>query len=83
MTDSVTPPRSTRPAAVARHATRRSGDVQRYTVDLDRDQRRTLNLLAAEWETDKSKIVRTLLYLVEADADLQARVKAEIFDGAA
>jgi len=71
--------RSTRPAQVERRAARRSGDVQRYTVDLDREQRRTLALVAAEWEVDKSKIVRTLLYLLEADATLRARVQAEIF----
>jgi hypothetical protein len=74
-----TSPRSTRPSQVDRRATRRNSDVQRYTVDLDREQRRTLALVAAEWEVDKSKIVRTLLYLLEADASLRARVQAEIF----
>lgn len=69
----------TRPAQVDRHATRRNSDVQRYTVDLDREQRRTLSLVAAEWDIEKSKIVRTLLYLLEADPTLRARVHAEIF----
>jgi hypothetical protein len=36
-------------------------------------------LWAAQWEVDKSKIVRTLLYLLEADPSLRARVQAEIF----
>lgn len=71
--------KSTRPAAVDRKATKRSGDVQRYTVDLDREQRRTLALCSAEWEIDKSKIVRTLIYLLEADPKLRERVQEEIF----
>jgi hypothetical protein len=80
MTDSPDArPSATRPAPVGRHAPRRNGDVQRYTVDLNREQRRTLALVAAEWETDKSKIVRTLLFLLDADPELRARVKAEIF----
>ena len=63
MTDSTSTPsdeqpvRSTRPAQVGRRAPRRNGDIQRYTIDLDREQRRTLALVAAEWEIDKSKIV--------------------------
>lgn len=69
----------TRPAQADRRAPRRNGDVQRYTVDLSRDQRRTLALWAAEWEVDKSKIIRTLVYLLEADPTLRARVQAEIF----
>lgn len=73
------PARSTRPAQVGRRAPRRNGDIQRYTIDLDREQRRTLALVAAEWEIDKSKIVRTLLYLLEADPALRARVQEEIF----
>lgn len=71
--------RATRPASVERRATRRTSDVQRYTVDLDREQRRTLALVAAEWEVDKSKIVRTLIYLLEADPQIRARVQAELF----
>lgn len=71
--------RTTRPATVDRHAQRRTSDVQRYTIDLDREQRRTLALVAAEWEVDKSKVVRTLLYLLEADPNLRARVQGEIF----
>lgn len=71
--------RSTRPANAGRRAPKRNGDVQRYTIDLDREQRRTLALVAAEWETDKSKIVRTLIFLLEADAGLRGRVRAEIF----
>lgn len=70
---------STRPSAADRRATRRSADIQRYTVDLNRAQRRTLAVWAAEWEVDKSKIVRTLLYLLDADPALRARVQAELF----
>lgn len=71
--------KATRPAVADRRAARRNADVQRYTVDLSRDQRRTLALWAAEWEVDKSKIIRTLVYLLEADPTLRARVQAEIF----
>lgn len=81
--DEATPdagtPFRTRPAQADRRASRRNPDVQRYTVDLDREQRRTLALLSAEWEVDKSKIVRTLLYLLEADESLRDRVQAEMF----
>lgn len=72
-------PARTRPSQVSHRAARRNGDVQRYTVDLDREQRRTLALCAAEWEVDKSRIVRTLLYLLESDASLRDRVQAELF----
>jgi hypothetical protein len=70
----------TRPNLVTHRAARRNGDVQRYTVDLDREQRRTLALCAAEWEVDKSRIVRTLLYLLESDDSLRERVQQELFD---
>lgn len=73
------PVKQTRPTNVERKAVRRNNDVQRYTVDLDREQRRTLALCSAEWEIDKSKIVRTLIYLLEADPKLRARVQEEIF----
>lgn len=70
---------TTRPVSVGHRAPKRNGDVQRYTIDLDRDLRKTLALAAADWEVDKSKIVRTLLYLFEADVQLRNRVKEEIF----
>lgn len=69
----------TRPANVPHRAARRNSDVQRYTVDLDREQRRTLALCAADWEVDKSRIVRTLLYLLEADEQVRSRVQQELF----
>lgn len=69
----------TRPLQVSHRAAKRNADVQRYTVDLDRDQRRTLAMFAAEWEVDKSRIVRTLLYLLEADESLRGRVQQELF----
>lgn len=72
-------PSRTRPQQVSHRAARRNSDVQRYTVDLDREQRRTLALCAAEWEVDKSRIVRTLLYLLESDASLRDRVMQELF----
>lgn len=69
----------TRPLQVTHRAARRNGDIQRYTVDLDREQRRTLALCAADWEVDKSRIVRTLLYLLESDVSLRERVQQELF----
>lgn len=70
---------STRPNQVPRQAKKRGNDIQRYTVDLDRAQRRTLALWSAEWEVDKSKIIRTLIYLLEADAELRTRVQNELY----
>ena len=69
----------TRPAQVSHRAAKRNTDVQRYTVDLDREQRRALALYAADWEVDKSKIIRTLLFLLEADETLRERVRQELF----
>jgi len=74
-------PNATRPNQAHRVAAKRNADVQRYTVDLDREQRRTLALCAAEWEVDKSRIVRTLLYLLESDQQLRDRVQEELFQG--
>jgi hypothetical protein len=70
---------NTRPNNVPRQAKKRSNDVQRYTVDLDRTQRRSLALWSAEWEVDKSKIVRTLIYLLEADPEIRSKVQGELF----
>lgn len=79
MSDTDETPRATRPANAPRKAARRNAAVQRYTVDLDKDQRRTLALYAAEWEVDKSRIIRTLLYLLEAEQSLRDRVQDELF----
>lgn len=70
---------NTRPNSVSRQAKKRGGDIQRYTVDLSREQRRALALWSAEWEVDKSKIVRTLIYLLEADKEIRNRVQNELF----
>jgi hypothetical protein len=70
---------NTRPNLASRQAKKRGSDVQRYTVDLDRAQRRTLSLWSAEWEVDKSKVIRTLIYLLEADPKLRERVHNELF----
>lgn len=71
--------KNTRPAIAPRKAARRNAAVQRYTVDLDKDQRRALALYAAEWDVDKSRIIRTLLYLLEAEQSLRDRVQDELF----
>jgi len=70
----------TRPASAERRAARRSNSVARYTVDLDRDQRKILADCAFDWGVDRSRIIRTLLYLLEADSSLRARVERELFD---
>lgn len=62
-----------------RQTKKRGSDIQRYTVDLDRAQRRALSLWSAEWEVDKSKVIRTLIYLLEADPKLRERVQSELF----
>lgn len=77
--DPQSAPGRTRPTQVPRRAAHRNGDVQRYTVDLGREQRRTLALCAADWEVDKSRIIRTLLYLLEADTAIRERVQQELF----
>jgi len=71
---------ATRPTQANHRAARRNGDVQRYTVDLAREQRRALALCAADWEVDKSRIIRTLIYLLEADTTLRDRVQQELFN---
>ena len=71
---------TTRPTQASHRAARRNGDVQRYTVDLAREQRRALALCAADWEVDKSRIIRTLIYLLEADNSLRDRVQQELFN---
>jgi hypothetical protein len=71
---------TTRPTQASHRAARRNGDVQRYTVDLAREQRRALALCAADWEVDKSRIIRTLIYLLEADNSLRERVQEELFN---
>ena len=70
----------TRPASADRRAARRSTNVARYTVDLDREQRKILADCAFDWAVDRSRIIRTLLYLLEADASLRARVERELFN---
>lgn len=65
--------------AFSRRAMRREADIQRYTVDLEKPQRKALAMWAAEWEVDKSNIVRSLLYLLETDSDTRARVQSILF----
>jgi hypothetical protein len=59
---------------------RRSSDLQRYTVDLEKQHRKALAMWAVEWEVDKSNIVRGLLLLLEADADIRSKLQAILFD---
>lgn len=66
------------PARRGTAGTRKAEGTQRFTVDLDREQRRTLSVFAAEWEVDKSTVVRTLLYLLEADPSLRERLQQEL-----
>lgn len=66
-------------SSFGRRAMRREADIQRYTVDLEKPQRKALAMWAAEWEVDKSNIVRSLLYLLETDSDTRARVQSILF----
>jgi hypothetical protein len=36
-------------------------------------------MCSAEWEVDKLKVIRTLIYLLEADPKLRERVQSELF----
>lgn len=67
------------PNGFDRRAVRRNAEVQRYTVDLDKSQRRALAMWAAEWDVDKSNIVRSLLYLMETDSDTRAKLQSILF----
>jgi hypothetical protein len=58
---------------------RKSGELQRYTVDLEKQHRKALAMWAVEWEVDKSNIVRGLLLLLEADSDVRSRLQSIIF----
>lgn len=71
----------TRPAVASRKARRpkEARKVTRYTLDLEREQHAFLRLYALQNETEASKVMRTLLYLLEADASLQQRVYGELF----
>lgn len=58
---------------------RKYGELQRYTVDLEKQHRKALAMWAVEWEVDKSNIVRGLLLLLEADSDVRSKLQSIIF----
>jgi len=68
-----------RPVGVERRALKREGTTQRYTVDLEKTQRRSLALWAAEWDVDKSNIVRGLILLLESEPEVRAKLQAVLF----
>lgn len=71
----------TRPTVASRRArrTREPRKVIRYTLDLEQEQHRFLRLYALQNDVEASKVMRTLLYLLEADDTLQQRVFTELF----
>lgn len=72
---------ATRPA-VASHRARRPKaprKVTRYTLDLEANQHTYLRLFAISNGVEASKVMRCLLWLLEADESLQQRVYDELF----
>lgn len=72
---------NTRPAVASRRARQgqKTRNVTRYTLDLEKNQHQFLRLFAISNECDASKVMRTLLYLLEADDTLANRVLDELF----
>lgn len=71
----------TRPAVASRRARRgkEPRKVTRYTLDLETQQHKYLRMFALDNDTEASKVMRTLLYLLEADETLRQRVRDELF----
>jgi hypothetical protein len=68
---------TTRPAVASRKARRPAGGarkVTRYTLDLEVQQHKFLRWFAIDNEIEASKVMRGLLYLLEAGNDLPAGV---------
>lgn len=72
---------TTRPANASRMARRAPGTrkVTRYTLDLETETHRFLRLFAVSHDVDASKVMRGLLYLLEAGNTLpEGRTLAEL-----
>lgn len=68
---------TTRPAVASRKARRPAGGarkVTRYTLDLEVQQHKFLRWFAIDNEIEASKVMRGLLYLLEAGNELPAGV---------
>lgn len=66
---------TTRPAVASRHARRPAAGprkVTRYTLDLEAEMHLHLRMFAVQHGIEASKIMRTLLYLLEAGNELPA-----------
>jgi hypothetical protein len=66
---------ATRPNVASRRARRPAGGtrkVSRYTLDLETEQHKFLRMFAITNEVEASKVMRTLLYLLEAPNELPA-----------
>ena len=71
--EQATGPTPTRPTVASRHARRKNGQarkVSRYTLDLEPEQHKFLRLFAVSNDVDASKVMRTLLHLLEVQAPL-------------
>lgn len=71
----------TRPSVAPRQARHAAGTrrVTRYTLDLEAEQHKFLRMYAVSHDVEASKVMRTLLFLLEADQSLSKRVLQEIF----
>lgn len=82
LTESLTTDSDTRPKTAPRHAHRPPGGrkVMRYTLDLEHEQHRFLKLFSIQHNVSASKVMRTMLYMLETDHTFVTRVMGEVFD---
>jgi hypothetical protein len=75
---------NTRPKTAERRLNRQNAPrkVLRYTLDLEAQQHQFLKLFAIQHGVVGSKVMRTMLYLLEADKVFADRVLNEVFSAA-
>lgn len=72
----------TRPMSAPRQQVRNAGGprkVVRYTLDLAQQQHQFLKLFALTHDVVGSKVMRTMLYLLESNDEFRAQVLNEVF----
>jgi hypothetical protein len=71
----------TRPAAASRHARRPKAPrkVTRFTLDLEAPTHFFLRMWSLQEGVESARVLRTLLWLLEADPSLADRVREELF----
>lgn len=73
---------STRPMSAPRQQVRQPGGprkVVRFTLDLEQQQHQFLKLFSYQHGLVGSKVMRTMLYLLEADPAFAQRVLSEVY----